>query len=1033
VLFADLVGFSTLAEHLDPEELRTLMTDTFAELTEQVEAREGWVEKFIGDAIVAVFGAPVTHEDDPQRAVEAALAMLEVVRRRSERAGSPLELRVGVNSGLVVAGAVGDGTQTGVMGDAVNTAARLQQAAGPGEVLIAASTWRRVRHAYAADPAGSLEVKGKSQPVEAYRVLGRGDTLRPQLPFVGRGEELALLELLWSSALKGNTHVVSIVGEPGVGKSRLLEEFRPEAELDLRVVGAGGRAFGPFLDLVELLLGGVPADVDDLKARAAALGVDEEDALLLSAFLGFGGAPPVVRMADEQQKRQVFAGVWQFLLSACRERPAFVALDDVHWVDESSRDLLDFLLERLGGVPLVLVLSYRPGFEAVERAELRASHTVVRLEPLTPEESVALARGFLGVSELPADLEALVARRAEGNPFFIEELLQALLELGSLAVVDGRAVLARIEVEIPDTVQGTILARVDRLEPRARAVLQHAAVLGRSFSTELLEEVSGEPDLAGPLATLARAQLIVASSPGEWAFKHALIQEVTYETLLLRQRRELHRRVAEALETRAGDDPLLLGALAEHYTQAEAPEQARRYAVLAGDLAQERMGFMEAKRRYERALALWGEGDEMGRLELLGKLARTGLLTGDPAIARTALIEAEAGLRARGELLRAGEALALLGRAHWVAGDGDRAAKALDRAIAELEDLGPTPELVEAYIQASTLHMLKGTIDDGAEIARRGLVLAAELSLTSARSHLLNTLGCCEVFVGDVGGVDRIKEALAVGHEAGDATALGRAYINLSSVLPELGLAEEAVAVAKEGRETMRRLGAPGYEWFIAANEAHALVYLGRLEEAATLTAQVLEQEAVLGTGPGLVNPGMNRIHVLTQQGEFEAARALADRVLPIARRIGGAEYLAQALGLEAELEAARGNLAAARQAAREAADIALATPSAAEWIRVLPVAARLLPPEGTLEILERLQDYPSYAFVDARRAEAEGLAHGDPDRSRAAAELFRELRMPYDEARCRIEAGEHARAQDLIERLGVAEGPLARALVLAS
>jgi hypothetical protein len=177
----------------------------------------------------------------------------------------------------------------------------------------------------------------------------------------------------------------------------------------------------------------------------------------------------------------------------------------------------------------------------------------------------------------------------------------------------------------------------------------------------------------------------------------------------------------------------------------------------------------------------------------------------------------------------------------------------------------------------------------------------------------------------------------------------------------------------------------------------------------------------------------MNRIHVLTQQGEFEAARALADRVLPIARRIGGAEYLAQALGLEAELEAARGNLAAARQAAREAADIALATPSAAEWIRVLPVAARLLPPEGTLEILERLQDYPSYAFVDARRAEAEGLAHGDPDRSRAAAELFRELRMPYDEARCRIEAGEHARAQDLIERLGVAEGPLARALVLAS
>jgi adenylate cyclase len=173
VVFADLVGFSTLAEHLDPEELRTLMTDTFSELTEEVEAREGFVEKFIGDAIVAIFGAPVTHEDDPARAVEAALAMLDVVHRRSEGVPAPLELRVGINSGLVVAGAVGDGSQTGVMGDAVNIAARLQQTAEPGEILLAASTWRRVRDSFDAEPVGALEVKGKSQPVEAYRLAGR--------------------------------------------------------------------------------------------------------------------------------------------------------------------------------------------------------------------------------------------------------------------------------------------------------------------------------------------------------------------------------------------------------------------------------------------------------------------------------------------------------------------------------------------------------------------------------------------------------------------------------------------------------------------------------------------------------------------------------------------------------------------------------------------------------------------------------------------------------------------------------------------
>src|SRR4029077_6254042 len=230
----------------------------------------------------------------------------------------------------------------------------------------------------------------------------------------GRREERALMDLLWSSAVKGNTHVVSLVGEPGVGKSRLLSEFDPGAAdaLDVRVACGSERAFGPFLDLIEALLQGLPTNAEELSRRIQDMGGDEEVASLVAAFLGLAGAPPAVRMADEQQKRQVFAGVVQFLLLAAAGRPAFLVLDDVHWADRSSLDLLGFLLERLGGVPFMVVLAYRPGVDQGERTTLRARHTAVPREPLSPDESVALARGFLGVRDLPPDLERLVAARA---------------------------------------------------------------------------------------------------------------------------------------------------------------------------------------------------------------------------------------------------------------------------------------------------------------------------------------------------------------------------------------------------------------------------------------------------------------------------------------------------------------------------------------------------------------------------------------------------------------------------------------------
>jgi tetratricopeptide (TPR) repeat protein len=673
----------------------------------------------------------------------------------------------------------------------------------------------------------------------------------------------------------------------------------------------------------------------------------------------------------------------------------------------------------------MLILSYRPGFEQVERTALRASHTGIRLDLLSAEDSVALARGFLGVLQLPSDLERLVASRAEGNPFFIEELLQVLLELGSLAVVDGSAILARVEVEIPDTVQGTILARVDRLGPGERELLHQAAVIGRSFSTEMLQAVVPEDDLGSSLEELARSQLLVSQGPNQWAFKHALIQEVVYETLLLRQRRELHRRVAEALEARAGDDPAFLEALAQHYAKAEIPEKARAFGLRAGDLATKRMGFVEAKDRYETALAVWGEGDEEGRLALLHKLGWTRLMGGDIGGARTALVEAEAGWRGLGDHRQAGRALATLGRVYWIGGDGHRATEVLARAIDVLEPLGPSPELVKAYLWSSTTDMLMGRTDTSMAAATRGIELAERLGLDGDRSQFLNNVGVSLSFVGDPGSLDRLREALELAERSGDAEAIGRIWTNLPSCLSVFHREREAVELCERGREVMRALGSPNFEWFVGANEAASLMWLGRYEDAEALAGEALAAQRATSAIPGQVNAGSTIVRVATRRGRLDEARALADDLVPLARGLGGSEFLAMMLSIEAELELARRNLATARQSADEAVQLVTSVPALSHLIDLLPVAARLLPPDVVLALIDRVRPNLSDPSWVAAATQAEAWVRSDRERFARAAELYASLELPYEEATCRLEAGDVDAARAIMGRFAFENGPL--------
>lgn len=1029
VLFADLVGYSSFAEQLDPEELQVEMTETFEHLAALVEERGGVVEKFIGDAIVAIFGAPVAHEDDPLRAVEVAVRMQETLAARTRDSRTPpLRLRIGINTGLVVSRPPSgrDGSNTGVIGDAVNVAARLQQAAAPGEVLVADTTFRRVQHDFSLSHVGLMEVKGRNQPVDTYRIeTRRPSPVRTHTPFVGRHEELSLLELLWSNVSKGNTHVVSLVGDPGVGKTRLLEEWpRRTNGRDVRVTCSGRGAYGPWLDSIGKLLGDVPGDLHELRERVSAINIHDEEATdLLAAFLGLKGAPPVVRMADEQQKRQVFAGVWRFLTAASADRPLLLVLDDLNWADKSTLDLLGFILERLSATPVLLLLTYRAGFEQAVSIHPRASHTAVRLELLDHQESSALARGYLRVASLPLDLEQIVTSRAEGNAFFIEELLRALLELGSLTIEDGIAALADADIIIPDTIEGTILARADRLSGPARNVLDHAAVIGRTCTTGLLEAVL-ETSTDDSLRSLALAQLIVPTGEETWTFKHALIQEVIYDTLLKRHRKEIHRRVAEALEKSAGDEPGFLDALAEHYSRADVPVKARTYAMAAGDLARDRLGYAEATLRYQTALRLWGEGNETGRLELLDKLGATASLGSDPSTAKRALLESTAAWKARGDDARAGSSLALLGRVLWSGGESDRAADALEEAISLLEPSGPSDGLLQVHVWRSSLLMLDAQTLEAIDVARRGLEIEEAVDHPGFRSQLLNTLGVCASDLGDPAGVDQLREALRLAESSGDAEAIARAYVNLPSVLDDLFERREAVEVCRRGRATVHKIGSPSYESFIAGNEARSLMGLGQLSEAEELARNTLAVERSLSSPPGIVSAGNVLGAVLFRTGRYDEARTVYEDIQGPARRLGGTDFLGRLLVDIAELEETRGNSAVASSILDEALHLIENVSSLFHVALLLPAIARMSPRAGP-RLLAQCRSGTRLASWQACLHEAEGWVTHDAQSFLQAAQLYRRFESPYEEARCRLEGGDLSAAGKLIELFGLEGGPL--------
>lgn len=655
VLFADMADYTPLAEKLGEEDTYLLMQQVIRALSEAVHAHEGTVQEMTGDGVMALFGAPIALEEAPVHACRAALEMqtrmAALAEHTAAKHGVRPQLRVGIHSGPLVVGQVGDDQrmQMTALGDTVNLASRLETAATPGAVLMSEATHALVDGYVESSFAGERELKGKSEPqklwlLEAMKAgahrfdvsRGRGLTA-----LIGRRRELETMETLWADAAAGAIQAVDLIGEAGIGKSRLVHEFRGRLDDERTFMleghcSAEGRQTPllPFIDVVRTSFG-IPdqAGREEVERRfrrgLELLGLDT-GSLLPYVMNLLGHAPEDARIdeiAGEVLGIRTRDAILTLLRERCRLTPTVLFIDDLHWIDTASEQLLSRIVALEQELPLLVLSTYRPEFNAPWAG--RANVTELRLSPLSTGSTVDLLQHLLGTDDLPEELTRLVSDKAEGNPLFAEEIVRYLQGQGSLRQVDGGVFYEAVDgaSALPITLENLLLDRFDRLEPGPRATLEVAAVIGAQFATDFAAAASGMAEAtAGYLDELERHDLIHREAAGgAFRFKHALVRDAIYDSLLSARRAALHEQVAEALEAR-GDSGEAADQLAHHWSHTDRADKAVAWLAIAGENSLRVYSLEEAQQLFQQALTLLQDkpnaGDDAALADILLHLAR---------------------------------------------------------------------------------------------------------------------------------------------------------------------------------------------------------------------------------------------------------------------------------------------------------------------------------------------------------------------------------------------------------------------------
>ena len=929
VLFSDVAGFTALSEQLDPEELHDLIRPAVDIMAQEVHSYEGTVAQISGDGLMAIFGAPLAHEDAPQRALYAALAILRRLGEYTQELrprGIEFSLRIGVNTGLVIVGRIGDdlSMEYTALGDTVNLASHLKSAAQPGTIQVAESTYRLSEGYFDFSDLGEVEVKGKEQPVHAYRVQGPGPAktriaaslARGLTRFVGRDRELEHLTHCFEGVREGAGQVVGIVGEPGMGKSRLILEFRkglPPGEYTYRegncIHYGEAIAYLPILGILRSYFDITEGEneatsKDKLYQRLASLDGQLTHTLpplqeLLSLSVD---DQSYLSLEPAQRRERVFEAIRYLLVTESQTHPLILAIEDLHWIDKTSEEFLSFFIKGLPGAPILLLLLYRP--EYTPEWVSKTFYSQIRVDHLTERPSAELVQAMLSEGEVSPEISDFIVGRTAGNPLFIEELTRGLLEAGSILKDNEHYVLSTTPsgIQVPETIQGIIASRLDRLTEDLKEALQVASVIGREFSLRLLEEVTGiSKPLKSYLLQLQSLEFIYEKTlfPGpEYIFKHALTQEVAYESLLLKRRKEIHNRIGRAIE-KIYKDTLedFYETMAYHYSRSEETERALTYLKLSGGKAARNNSNWESVRFYQEAIRVLdnqpeGEENRNERMGIYLSMLNPLTLLSFPEGSLETIQEAE---KLSGELGDDASLAAVYGKFslyHSLKGDASLGMEYSEKCFDTAERVGDIESMAKIAADICFGMLVTGRLLESAAISRRVLELIEE---------------------------QHRKKCLVAGGRALFVIQCGYCGIALGA----LGKFEEANAVLEKGLRLALEIdytwgmGFVEYWWSfssywegdVESTIDHARKAIDRFEE--------LGVEFLLGTAWSFLGSGYYFL------GDHGAAKAYAEKGLEIQRRSGMATLVAMINYFLALIRSAAGDLEGGMESAREVLKLA--------------------------------------------------------------------------------------------------------------